>query len=163
MFGKSVIDAVLKHGLSFSWPFEWTGCTVDDKDMTLNRMMFTDKSTIGELWIDGKFFCYTLEDTCRNHKIEGKSAIPAGRYQIIIDHSTKFNREMPHLLDVPNFEGVRIHWGNKPEDTDGCILVGKGKDIDFIMGSRAAFELLFPVIEQKLVQGPLFINVLGGV
>lgn len=159
----SLLDAITKHGLFINWPFEDTGCTIDDKDMTVNRMIFTNKSTIGELWIDGKFVCYTLEDTCRNHKIDKITAIPAGRYQIAIDHSVKFNRDMPHLLDVPNYEGIRIHWGNKPEDTDGCILVGQGKDVDFITASRTAFDLLFPMIEKKLSQGPLFINILGGV
>jgi hypothetical protein len=162
-FGAFVKDVLLRLGLSISYAFEWTGYTIDDTDMTLNRMTFTDKSTIGELWIDGKFFCYTLEDTCRDHKMAGKTAIPNGRYQVTIDHSEKFNRDMPHLLNVPHFEGVRIHWGNRPEDTDGCILVGKSKDVDFIMGSRMTFDILFPIIQDKLVKGPLFLSVLGGI
>lgn len=165
-FLSSVLAALTKRGLfiSIPLPFSWTGDNeLDLMDITVNRMTFTENSTIGELWMDGKFFCYTLEDTCRNHKVDGKTAIPAGRYQLTIDYSEKFSRDMPHLLEVPNFEGVRIHWGNKPEDTEGCILVGTGKTTDFITGSKLAFDQLYPALENKLAKGPLFVSILGGV
>ena len=81
-------------------------------------------ATTGELYVDGKFVCYTLEDAIRKEKIKGVTAIPAGTYDVIINMSTRFKRLMPLLLNVPDFEGVRIHPGNTAEDTEGCIRVG---------------------------------------
>ena len=82
---------------------------------------------IGELSIDGIFFCYTLEDIERAVKVYGKTCIPKGSYNVITDYSTRFKKELPHILNVPNFDGVRIHGGNTDVDTLGCILVGKDK------------------------------------
>lgn len=131
--------------------------------ITLERSTFTDISTIGELCIDGDFFCYTLEDTCRRKKIPGTTAIPAGRYEIVDSYSQKFGRNLPHLLDVPGFEGIRIHVGNRPEDTDGCILVGMRKGENEIYDSRKAFDLLHPEIKKRLEFGKVFISVIGGI
>lgn len=91
----------------------------------LKRKKFLEDRTIGELTINGKFKCYTLEDTVRPEgvKIPGKTAIPAGEYTVIVTHSPTFKRALPLLLNVPGFAGVRIHGGNKPEHTRGCILV----------------------------------------
>lgn len=129
----------------------------------LKRNIYTDLSTIGELSIDGVFECYTLEDTCRRVKIEGKTAIPSGAYQIIINHSQRFNRDLPLLLNVPNFEGIRIHPGNTDKDTHGCILVGQAHATDFISNSVAAFDALFPKIKKAIEEdGKLYINISGG-
>src|SRR2546423_440555 len=92
--------------------------------LQLKRKTFTDKSTIGELAVNGVFECFTLEDVVRPEKIKRETAIPAGRYEIAITFSDKFQKFLPLLLNVPNYEGVRIHSGNRPEDTEGCILVG---------------------------------------
>ena len=62
---------------------------------------------------------------------------------MIIDLSKKFKRELPLLLDVPNFDGIRIHIGNYPKDTEGCILVGRSEKEDYVGESRIAFEALF--------------------
>jgi Family of unknown function (DUF5675) len=107
------------------------------------RKEFTDKSTIGELSIDGEFFCYTLEDVVRDVKVFGETAIPAGTYQVSITFSPHFKRDLPLLANVPNYQGVRIHPGNVAADTEGCILVGSTKNKDFIGNSRTTFELLF--------------------
>jgi hypothetical protein len=130
--------------------------------LCLERMVFTDESTIGELYIDGDFFCYTLEDTCRRNKVPGKTAIPAGHYEIIVTQSVRFNRPMPLLLDVPNYEGIRIHTGNTALDTDGCILVGLRQGENVIYDSRKTFDLLFPEIEKRLAKGKLYISIIGG-
>lgn len=112
-------------------------------EMLLKRGKSTEKSTPGELYVDGKVECYTLEDVVRPIKIPGQTAIPAGTYKVIIDMSNRFKRLLPLLIDVPNFSGVRIHPGNTDTDTDGCILVGTTRSPDFIGNSRIAFEALF--------------------
>ena len=111
--------------------------------ITIKRLHKTDKSTIGELLIDGIFECYTLEDIERPVKIKAETAIPKGTYKVIINQSNRFKRLMPLLLNVPNFEGVRIHAGNTNHDTEGCILVGRTRSKDFIGQSRKAYENLF--------------------
>lgn len=120
--------------------------------LKLNRIQFTDISTIGELWIDDEEdrFCFTLEDKVRPHgvKVAGKTAIPPGQYEININWSQRFKRPMPLLLDVPGFEGVRIHAGNTEEDTEGCILVGFNRSPDFVGNSRAAFDALFAAMSR---------------
>lgn len=108
--------------------------------LTLTRTNLTPLSTIGELDINGEFFCYTLEDPVRPVKIFGETAIPAGTYKGIINMSNRFKKRMPLLLDVPGFEGIRIHTGNFPKDTLGCILVGQEKRPNMIYKSRPAFE-----------------------
>jgi len=111
--------------------------------ITIKRLHKTDISTIGELLIDGIFECYTLEDIERPVKIKAETAIPKGTYKVIINMSNRFKRLMPLLLNVPNFEGVRIHAGNTNHDTEGCILVGRTRSKDFIGQSRKAYEKLF--------------------
>jgi len=110
--------------------------------LKLHRKIFTDDSTIGELFIDDVFFCYTLEDKVRPKKIKGITAIPNGTYDVIINFSNRFQRYMPLLLNVPNYEGIRIHNGNKSTHTEGCILVGGTKADNFIGNSRVTFVKL---------------------
>ena len=120
----------------------------------LKRDVYTNESTIGELWVDGEFSCYTLEDVVRpGEKVYGKTAIPAGTYSVTMTYSPKFGKPMPLVNGVPNFEGVRIHPGNTDEDTEGCILVGCTKSADFIGESRKAFAELLPQIEQACAAG----------
>jgi len=111
--------------------------------LLLKRLHRTDVSTIGELYVDGVFECYTLEDIERDVKIKSETAIPKGSYKVMITMSNRFKRHMPLLLNVPNFEGVRIHAGNTNHDTEGCILVGMTRSKDFIGKSRKAYDKLF--------------------
>ena len=94
--------------------------------------------TIGSLSIDGKKFCDTLEDRVRDlnkngvfdgdeKKVCGETAIPYGTYDVVVDYSPKFKRELPRLQNVRHFEGILIHRGNTAEDSAGCILVGENK------------------------------------
>ena len=132
--------------------------------LTLERFDFTDTSTIGRLTVDGEFFCYTLEDADRNlecggDKIYGKTAIPRGTYKVIIDWSNRFKREMPHILDVPGFEGIRVHSGNMAEDTEGCILVGSRYTKDYLYNSKATFDTLFARLDAALESGDVVLEV----
>jgi hypothetical protein len=111
--------------------------------ITVKRLHKTNTSTIGELLVDGIFQCYTLEDTERPVKIKNETAIPKGTYKVIINQSNRFKRLLPLLLNVPNFEGVRIHSGNTNHDTEGCILVGQTRGDNYVGQSRKAFEKLF--------------------
>jgi hypothetical protein len=111
--------------------------------ITIKRLYKTDDSTIGELSIDGIFECFTLEDKERPVKIKGETAIAKGTYKVIINESNRFKRLLPLLIDVPNFEGVRIHSGNSNHDTEGCILVGQSRNKNYIGQSRKAFDKLF--------------------
>jgi|TARA_R110000868_G_scaffold67888_3_gene201032 hypothetical protein len=111
--------------------------------ITVKRLYKTDTSTIGELLIDGVFECFTLEDAERKVKIKAETAIPKGSYKVIINESNRFKRLLPLLLNVPDFEGVRIHSGNSNHDTEGCILVGQTMNKNYIGQSRKAFDKLF--------------------
>jgi len=112
-------------------------------NLVLKRLHKTENSTVGELTIDGLFQCYTLEDIEREVKVKSETAIPKGTYKVIINRSNRFKRLLPLLIDVPGFEGIRIHSGNSNHDTEGCILVGETRSEDFIGKSRKAFNALF--------------------
>jgi hypothetical protein len=113
--------------------------------------------TLGKLYIDSVEYCYTLEDIVRpnGEKVYGETAIPAGVYRVVITHSNRFGCDMPLLLEVPNFTGVRIHPGNSDADTHGCILLGThvGADGESITESRAAYYRVFTKIRDAIDAG----------
>jgi hypothetical protein len=109
--------------------------------------------------VDDEFECYTLEDRQRMVKIHGKTAIPDGRYEVTISQSSRFGRELPLLLNVPNFEGVRIHPGNTAEDTEGCILVGETTSGTSIGKSKVAFERLFDKLKAASADQKIFMEI----
>lgn len=131
-------------------------------EIKLVRRIFTEESTIGEITIGDKFECWTLEDRTRpaGVKIYGKTAIPAGRYQMAITFSVRFHRWSPLLMKVPNFSGVRIHSGNTAADTQGCILVGQRRGLNALYDSRAAMSRLYAKLHAAFNEGrPLFIEI----
>ena len=110
--------------------------------LALLRRWLTETSTIGELYVDGVRECFVLEDRYRppsEAKVHGATCIPCGTYEVRITHSPKFGVDMPLLLDVPGFEGIRIHPGNFPRDTEGCLLPGRERLPDAVQGSRLAY------------------------
>jgi hypothetical protein len=122
-------------------------------ELLLKREKSSAQSTIGELFIDGEHECFTLEDIVRPQKVKNETAIPAGTYNVVLTHSPRFDRDMPLLENVPNYEGVRIHWGNTAKDTEGCILVGTTKGKDFIGQSRDEFAALFDKLREAIDNG----------
>lgn len=99
--------------------------------LNLRRIALREGYTIGRLYVDGQYWCDTLEDRVRDlskeSKIPGQTAIPPGTYDVVVNISPKFKRLLPRLLRVPRFDGVLIHRGNTAADTAGCILVGENK------------------------------------
>jgi len=130
-------------------------------NLTLRRKWLTDQSTIGELYIDGVFFSYTLEDVLRpnGEKIKHETAIPAGRYEVIMGWSNRFQKVMPRLQRVPMFEGILIHAGNTKDDTSGCILVGKMRGDNRITESRSTFNRLYNLLAEAALSGKIWIEI----
>lgn len=105
-------------------------------EITLDRAWKKDGYTISRLFINGERICEALEDTDRGLKqsmsleeikklkIYGKTAIPSGRYKVVMSYSPKFGKVLPEVLDVKGYSGIRIHWGNTAKDTLGCVLPG---------------------------------------
>lgn len=120
--------------------------------LKVTRKWYTGKSTIGMLSVNGIKSCYTLEDVKRDGdvKVDGATAIPAGEYDVIIDYSTRFKKMMPHILNVPGFDGIRIHCGNRASDTAGCILVGMNKGVDEIYNCMSVFASIFGLIQKAI-------------
>ncbi len=117
-------------------------------NLKLDRKYFKEDYTIGDLFIGEKWFSNTLEDKVRDYnndgdlddsgegKIPGYTAIPFGRYHVVVTHSPKFKRRLPLIQNVKGFEGIRIHAGNSPKDTEGCILVGENREKGKVFRSR---------------------------
>ena len=124
-------------------------------ELLLLRPKSSGGATISALTEDGLTVCFICEDVVREEfvegkwtwkpyfKIQGKTAIPSGRYKIVMDFSNRFQQIMPHLLDVPDFEGIRMHPGNSPKDTEGCLLPGTEIGDGCVKNSRKAYEDLF--------------------
>lgn len=131
--------------------------------LVLIRRWLSDNTTIGELFVDPKnegdcgFQCYTLEDRYRGDdpadKVPGATCIPCGQYEVTIDYSPKFKVDMPHVMNVPGYEGIRFHAGNDATDTEGCILVGQERAPDRIELSRPAYANLCQRLRVALARG----------
>lgn len=130
-------------------------------ELKLVREEFTVESSIGRLYLNMEFECFTLEDRVRPVKVKGSTAIPYGHYEVIISFSQRFKTPLPLLLSVHNFDGIRIHPGNYPRDTDGCILVGTEKSVDKVEHSRIAFDKLFKKLQAATKKEKIFIEILA--
>ena len=140
-------------------------------ELILERIAKRKTYTIGHLYIrqqvmdeylsgtEDKYFCDTLEPTWRDYangayKVKGRSAIPEGRYAVVISWSPKFKQWLPILLGGPEFnkqwQGIRIHAGNTAKDTQGCILVGRNQRVGEVLESRKwLYELKQKIVEAK--------------
>lgn len=135
--------------------------TASALELKVIRKVFSEHSTIGEFYIDDNFLGYSLEDVVRPDgvKIFGETAIPAGRYEVLVNLSARFKKEMPLLLNVSGFEGVRIHSGNTAQDTLGCILVGKAKGEDKIWDCKGAFDSIVGKIKSEMPNKKCYITI----
>lgn len=120
-------------------------------ELLLKRIALKETYTIGHLYLDGVFFCDTLEDRHRPDgvKIQDETCIPEGRYKVEISYSPHFKRMMPAILDVPGFVGIRIHSGVKAADTSGCPLVGENKIVGGLINSRTTYDKLFDILDHS--------------
>lgn len=125
--------------------------------LRVERLWKKPAYTVGRLFVDGKFFCNTLEDTVRDlsneRKVYGKTAIPYGEYKVVYNWSPKFGRNLPRLLNVPAFEGILIHPGNTADDSAGCILVGRNTEVGRLTESRYTSDKLNVLIEDAQRRG----------
>lgn len=146
--------------------------------LTLQREPSENLRTYGKLYIDGVYFCETLEDQIREvtgkpvaeWKIYGQTAIPAGTYPISFEKSPHFCTVLPLLMRVPGFSMVWIHWGNTALQTEGCILVGKtrgdlmigAKKLNAVLQSQLAFKELFARLQgAEQAKEPISIEILN--
>ena len=123
--------------------------------LLLTRTFFSPRATVGTLAIDGVFACHVLEDAVRPTKVYGQTAIPAGTYEVTITCSRRFRQPLPLLLGVPGYEGVRMHVGNAPADTQGCLLLGRyaPNHPDWVADSRVTFARVFAQLRAGLASG----------
>ncbi len=123
-------------------------------DLTLVREASSGDCTHGDLLVDGVWQAFTLEDVVRSGpKVQHETAIPAGRYEVVITRSQRFERMLPLLLNVPDFTGIRIHPGNTKADTSGCILVGLSRTKEAVLSSQAAMTALQPKMATAIARG----------
>ena len=128
-------------------------------DILVKRETFTNDSTISKMYINGVVHCYVLEDAVRDVKIKNITAIPTGRYEVAITYSNRFKQLMPLLLNVPNYEGVRIHWGNYSKDTEGCLLVGSTKAVNMVGNSRTAYAKLLAILSKTIKTEKIWLTI----
>ena len=134
-------------------------------ELEIKRIARRETYTVGRLYIDGKYFCDTLEDkdrglrqdmptaVIRATKRKGITAIPTGRYRVTLAvQSPKFSKRaiyqfcngyLPRLINVPGYDGVLIHIGNTARDTEGCLLVGRNTQVGKVLDSRKTFIELY--------------------
>lgn len=128
-------------------------------EILVERKYKKENYTIGKLYINGEYFCDTLEDKDRGLSQEmelsvlqelkeyGKTAIPTGRYQIEITWSNLFKKMLPILIDVPAYRYIRIHSGNTHKDTEGCILLGFNLAVGKVLNSRKTMAEFMSILE----------------
>ena len=154
IFGKKSLEALVK----------WSGEKITEYDvsnlkldMKLVREQFKDTQTVGKLYLNGVYFCDTLEDKNRDlnkngifdgteKKVYSETCIPFGQYKVIINQSPRFKRLMPRLLNVPHFDGILIHNGGTEKNSAGCILVGS-YDGQKLVRSKEMFNKLFEIMK----------------
>lgn len=131
----------------------------------VKRVAKRDTYTIGRLYVNGTYYCDTLEDkdrgltqntplsTIKRTKVPNQTAIPIGVYKVIVNKSPKFGRNLPRLLNVPGFDGILIHRGNTDKDTSGCILIGENKIVGKVINSTVYETKLVNILTERQARG----------
>lgn len=138
--------------------------------LILKRIALRPTYTIGKLYIDDVYFCDTIEDTVRDinkngkfdngeKKVHSKTAIPYGTYEIKWTYSPRFKKYTPQLMNVPSFEGIRIHAGNTSADTEGCLILGENKQVGKVLNSRATINKFYTIIKEACSNGKVTIEI----
>lgn len=123
----------------------------------VDRIYKGESYTIGKMYLNGEYFCDTLEDAIRPVKIPNETAIPAGTYKVEVTYSPRFKRNLPLLVDVPNYTGIRIHNGSNKDHTSGCILVGFNTSKGILSDSRKISDQLTNLL--KSLSEPIEIEI----
>lgn len=139
-------------------------------EIVVIRKTFTKVSTISDVLINGEFQCYGLEDADRGlkksmpiHQIKelkvfAQTAIPEGKYEMIVNFSNRFQQYMPLLLEVPGFDGIRIHSGNTALHSEGCLLLGQTVGNDFVGNSRIAYRSFMKKVREVEKKEKIYIE-----
>ena len=134
-------------------------------ELKLIRKYRCSNYCIDKLYINNEYFSDALEDPDRGLtdtmsleeikkiKIKGNTCIPYGTYNVTITYSPRFKKNVPLLNNVKGFDGIRIHSGNKPQDTEGCLLPGFNKVKGQVIDSRVTTDKLIAQIQQALNKG----------
>jgi hypothetical protein len=134
--------------------------------LKVERFIHKADWTISRVYLDGKLFCFAIEDEKRTTKVKGETCIPDGTYKLSTRWSPKFspiyNHEMIWVKDVPNFEYILVHWGNTDDDTDGCLIVGSKigivKGQDAVLSSRDTYLKLYSKVIERIQKGNEYIE-----
>lgn len=134
-------------------------------DILVERLWKKDTYTIGKVYVNGKYFCNSIEDKDRGltsdmpldeikkKKVYGETAIPSGTYKVAYTMSPKYKRMMPLVEGVKGFDGIRIHSGNTAKDSLGCILLGKNTKVGMVTESRVTCNSFYKLIEEAIKKG----------
>ena len=134
-------------------------------EIVIKRIAKKSTYTIGKLYIDNKYFCDTLEDKDRglkdtmsveeilSIKVKHETAIPTGNYNVDITYSPRFKRNLPLINNVKGFEGIRVHNGNTPQHTEGCVLLGFNKIKGQVINSKVTVNKFIDIVQKALNKG----------
>lgn len=138
-------------------------------EIGLHRKILASTYTEGELHIDGQFFCYTIEDKVRAKagmwnkllKVYAETAIPYGRYPVLVTWSNRFKRMLTGVFNVPDFEGIRIHNGSTAKSSAGCIIVSSRRLADgMILNEKETMNKICDLVAEKQKTEKVFLTIL---
>ena len=132
--------------------------------LKLKRIALKSNYTIGNLYLNDQYYCDTIEDKVIDlnkngkfddgiNKVQHQTAIPYGTFQVVVNYSPRFKRELPRLLNVPYFEGILIHNGNDQNNTSGCIIVGKNTVVGKVTNSTFYMNNLTSILKSAQDKG----------
>jgi hypothetical protein len=135
--------------------------------LKLERKFLNENSTEGNLYVDGKWFCHVIEDKVRakpgewdnSHKVYAKTAIPYGNYQVLVTWSNRFKRMLPLLINVPDFQGIRIHNGRTETSSAGCLIVSYKAGKGYVINDKKAMNDLTDMISEAQKKSKVFIEI----